>query len=370
MAVTVFEFAQEHLNNKLPFVLYRKPRESLVHGHFQNSTEVFKNDTPNVKGFVFAPFNSNEDQILLRSDLEMTGFFDLDINISASPETTILENALAKKKHEACINTALEHIQAGSIKKVVLSRKITVANKKTCLAIFNNILASYSTAFCYLWYHPTIGTWLGATPEILLKTSGLAFTTMSLAGTQTCKENDSTPTWSKKEVEEQQLVTAYIVAALDAKVEKLEVSETESVNAGHLWHLRTKITGSMNRTALNATIKALHPTPAVCGLPLAQAKTFIADHEGYSREFYTGFLGELNFEEEQTRNKNKKNQENSAYRTVKKRSELYVNLRCIQLIDDKAIIYVGGGITAASNPADEWQETEQKAKTMLRVLNN
>ena len=103
----------------------------------------------------------------------------------------------------------------------------------------------------------------------------------------------------------------------------------------------------------NASIKdfvsSLHPTPAVCGLPMKAAKDFIIKNEGYNREFYTGFLGALNFENEKT--------------------ELFVNLRCMQYVENKKLaLYVGGGITKDSNATLEWDETENKTKTMLDVL--
>jgi isochorismate synthase len=94
-------------------------------------------------------------------------------------------------------------------------------------------------------------------------------------------------------------------------------------------------------------IDALHPTPAVCGLPKESAKEFILENEGYDRSFYTGFLGEL---------------------SVENRSNLFVNLRCMQVKDATYYIYIGGGITSASVPEKEWEETVAKSKVMLRVL--
>ncbi|WP_313791385.1 chorismate-binding protein [Lacinutrix neustonica] len=112
----------------------------------------------------------------------------------------------------------------------------------------------------------------------------------------------------------------------------------------------------------------MHPTPAVCGLPKATAKQFILENENYKREFYTGFLGELNCQERTSRNTNRRNVENNAYNLVNTVSNLYVNLRCMQLSDVQASIYVGGGITKDSMPKKEWEETVNKAETMKKVL--
>ena len=76
----------------------------------------------------------------------------------------------------------------------------------------------------------------------------------------------------------------------------------------------------------------------------------------------------MNWKEETSRNRNRKNQENSAYRTVRSHSELYVNLRCMQLTDTQRILYIGGGITKDSDPESEWQETVAKSQIMKRVL--
>jgi isochorismate synthase len=94
-------------------------------------------------------------------------------------------------------------------------------------------------------------------------------------------------------------------------------------------------------------LDTLHPTPAVCGLPKAAAKDFILQNENYDRCYYTGFLGEIN---------------------TNLKTELFVNLRCVEIIDTFAAIYVGGGITLDSNPEDEWLETSNKTNTIKSVL--
>ena len=92
----------------------------------------------------------------------------------------------------------------------------------------------------------------------------------------------------------------------------------------------------------------MHPTPAVCGFPKDAARKFILENEDYDRAYYSGFLGELNWDDS---------------------TDLFVNLRCLQVVDgQKVILYVGGGITAESDPKKEWLETVHKAQTMKMVL--
>ncbi len=91
----------------------------------------------------------------------------------------------------------------------------------------------------------------------------------------------------------------------------------------------------------------MHPTPAVCGIPLDSAKQFIKQTEGYDRKYYTGFLGPCN---------------------VNGKTNLFVNLRCAELFANNINLYIGGGITKDSIPEKEWEETELKSKTLLSVL--
>ena len=120
--------------------------------------------------------------------------------------------------------------------------------------------------------------------------------------------------------------------------------------AGSLYHIKTKIKGAFDKkeTSLAQITTVLHPTPAVCGTPRDAAFAIIQELEGYNREFYTGFLGPLDL------------QNNTA--------QLYVNLRCMKISPAMAMLYVGGGITLDSMPQDEWQETKNKMATMLSVL--
>jgi isochorismate synthase len=95
-------------------------------------------------------------------------------------------------------------------------------------------------------------------------------------------------------------------------------------------------------------LQLLHPTSAVCGMPKEPALQFILDNEKHSRAFYSGFLGPVN---------------------VASETHIFVNLRCMQIYTDKAVLYAGAGITADSDPQKEWEETELKCLTLLNVFN-
>lgn len=358
--------ADQYVKN-LPFVIYRKPKEQKVRVIFQDDVQEHHIKNFEETGFVFAPFDKTRPSNLLVADRIIDADYSSKTNSKIEFESGDDYVDAQKEFHLNLVQKGITEIKANTFKKVVLSRVLEVKCETAPLALFQNLLDKYSNAFCYLWHHPKVGTWLGATPEILLRTENQRLTTMSLAGTQKYLE-DQLPEWGKKEIDEQQLVTNYISDALKSTIPNLFISNRESVRAGNLWHLRTKLTGTFDKGNLKTIIEALHPTPAVCGLPMLAAKNFILDQERYNRQYYTGYLGELNFKVERDRSSSRKNQENKAYKTIKNTTTLFVNLRCMQIMEKVANIYIGGGVTKDSDPNKEWRETVAKSRTMLQVF--
>ncbi|WKD86874.1 Salicylate biosynthesis isochorismate synthase [Polaribacter huanghezhanensis] len=340
---------KEAYKNKVPFVAYNKPNDATIFGIFQKEATLHKIASDFTQaGFVFAPFNASEKTI----------FFPLDASefISDSftkeqlhfKEKSYFNNA-SKATHINIVQKALDAINKNDFKKVVISRKEIVAlNGVEVEEIYSNLLQLYPNAFVYVWFHPQVGLWFGATPETLLEVEKNSFKTMSLAGTQVYKKGEKV-SWNPKEIEEQQIVTDYILNKLSSFSTNLKQLKTETVKAGSLLHLRTEIKGDLTKEGLFSLVNLLHPTPAVCGLPKEKAKQFILENENYNRSYYTGFLGELNI-------------------NTNKNSHLFVNLRCMEIINNNAEIYVGGGITKESNPEKEWEETVAKSNIMLKAL--
>jgi isochorismate synthase len=252
------------------------------------------------------------------------------------------------------VRKGLEAIENNQFQKVVLSRKELVDLIDYDLeTVFKKLIYNYPSAFNYCFYHPKIGIWFGATPEQFLKLNQRSLQTVALAGTQVAGVSDKI-NWNEKEKEEQQLVTDFITSGLVGKVNKLVVSSPYSVKAGNLRHIKTDITSTIkSKKAISEIILALHPTAAVCGLPKEAAKAFILENEKYDREYYSGFLGELNIDL-------------ATFRTAQ--SDLFVNLRCMKIKGKVAELFVGCGITLASIPGDEFLETVNKSMTIKRVL--
>jgi isochorismate synthase len=346
----IFSKIESYYKRNLPFVAYRKPSSEEVSSFFMNSDQLYVTKNFTESGFIFSPFNSEENTILFpikKADF-ITEKIVIDDSFILGEPLLNVNMTTDKEKYIHLVKKALGKINHKMLKKVVVSRKeeVEVANFDLLLT-FKKLLKTYANAFVYVWFHPKVGLWLGATPETLLNISDHQFETMSLAGTQIFDAD--TIVWKKKELEEQQLVTNFIENQLKTLTINLTVDKTETVKAGGLLHLKTKVKGTLDSySSLKELIRALHPTPAVCGLPREKSRTFINQNEHYKRTFYTGFLGELNIENYH--------------------SSLFVNLRCMSINDSIATVFVGGGITKDSNENREWEETMAKAKTMKQVL--
>lgn len=369
-AQDVFDHIAQHFDDGLPFVAYRKPNESELKVFLQDNDSLNTTSDYSESGFVFAPFDTAFAKAIVIPAtnsiivaLPKADLYKVNSNKAQS-------NPDERDKHIALVQKGITYIKSSSAKKIVLSRKQTLPHSyEHPISIFKKLLKTYPTAFVYCWYHPKVGLWLGATPETLLSINNRKLHTMALAGTQRYKESLDV-SWGTKEIEEQQFVTDAILKNLQPILEDVVVTKAQTHRAGSLLHLRTDITAPFKatETSLKTIVDALHPTPAVCGLPRKAAKDFILAEEGYERSYYTGFLGELNLQVSRKRSSNRRNVENLAYGSIQNESHLFVNLRCVEIDAQGAQIYVGGGITEHSNPESEWEETVNKTSTMMSVL--
>lgn len=342
-----------HKEQNLPFVLYSKPNSTKMIGLLQQNNVLHTVSDFTEKGFVFASFDEKQLILIPENESEIITAEQENIEFSPVEKNDADFDPVAKKKYEDLVDKGIQAIKNEEFKKVVLSRSESVdVTDFDFVATFQQLIQLYPTTFSYCFFHPEIGFWMGATPEQLLKANGNVFETTALAGTQKA-ESEVEISWQQKEKDEQQYVTDFIVKRLREVALSVQVTEPYSIKAGSIWHIKTDISGVLNNNStLEEVIDTLHPTPAVCGLPKKKAKAFIVENESYDRTFYTGFLGELN----------------SSLASNAVSSDLFVNLRSMQIMENKAILYMGCGITKESIPEKEWEESVNKSMTMKRVL--
>lgn len=351
----LFEKINQQKSQNLPFVIYSKPNSDKTVGLFQMNNQLYSLNDFQSKGFVFIPFDDGFTCYIPKDFSEII----IEENSSDFIKSTIRldnlqnDNFIQKLEFEALVQKAIQNINLGLTDKIVVSRKESISiNSFDIELAFKKMLSVYKSAFKYCFFHPKIGLWMGATPEQFLKIENNTLKTVALAGTRLVNQNEI---WGEKEVNEQQYVTDFIVSNIKEYTNSISVSKPYTVTAGNIQHIKTDITAILDSLDnLELIVKKMHPTPAVCGLPKETAKDFIFKNENYSRKYYAGYLGELNFCFESNQ---------------PLFSDLFVNLRCMEIKDKTAEIYVGCGITKDSNPEQEFIETKNKSVTMKSILN-
>ncbi|MCS4301339.1 chorismate-binding protein [Chryseobacterium sp. BIGb0232] len=271
-------------------------------------------------------------------------FHDLSVTNEFLPEDTTGFTAETKEEYCNTLQQVIEIIKENNLPKLVYSRRkiFTAFNTIDYKASFENLCQSYPNAFRYL-FNDRENAWMGAFSEVLGKFNKATheFETMALAGTLPVSEE-----WTEKEIEEQKPVTSYIQTILKNYSDQVQQSETYDHVSGNIKHLRTDFKTTIKPDDLDNLIQDLHPTPAVCGIPKDFCNENIRKYEKFPREFYAGYI-----------------------KVETEESVLYfVNLRCARLYKDSVHVFVGGGITAQSNPEKEWTETELKSEAILKNL--
>jgi len=269
--------------------------------------------------------------------------FQQGIDSDESPEQMVLPIVLSKEEYIERGSLFLDELKAQGIEKAVFSRVKTERIPTDPRAAFDLLEKAYTSAFVYLIRSQKLGTWVGATPEVLANFSKDMFSTVALAGTLPV---NSVQDWSEKEIREQQAVTDFIEVIASNFSENINVGKREGVHAGPVRHLRTEISFDLAQEQFWPLIAVLHPTPAVSGLPVNKALELIRKHELHDRKLYTGYLGRVSDE----------------------KIQLFVNLRCGEWIGEHFYLYLGGGYNNGSDVEKEWEETENKSRTLLNIL--
>jgi isochorismate synthase len=373
-------------NNNFSVAIWRLPTDGktrMIVDVGENTAKV-KIDLEEIgQGFIFSPFSNldNSTACFIHNDIELTEgdemTFSEKINYqernrladeisawtsnktkSANYYSTAQEiRETTKKDFCTGVLRAVESFDEGRFQKVVLSRCKTVNLLPTfdILETFFGLCHAYPNAFVSVTAIPNVGTWIGASPEVLISVDkNKIFRTAAVAGTQLHHDdiNLADVGWRQKDIEEQAMVSRYIINCFKKiRLREFEEIGPRTARAGNVVHLKTDFHVDMQAVAFpqlgSVMLGLLHPTSAVCGMPREAALEFIENNEKYDRSYYSGFLGPVNIAEE---------------------SHLYVNIRCMQLLQKNAVLYGGAGITHESNPEKEWDETDIKMNTLLDLM--
>ena len=306
---------------------------------------VLKGDDPQVqRDRVTARLEQLREQPLPLLDPAPTGTFQV-------------HSALPPAHYEEAVARAVERIRSGEVEKVVLAREVQVEapTDHDAAAVFDVLRGGFPSSYIY-----AVGrgdaTFIGATPELLVRRQGQRASTVALAGSIRRSADPAvddhlgeTLLHSEKNRHEIAIVAQRIAKALNSYAPWVTVApEPVVIRVANIQHLAAPIRAQLKSPVGALELAgALHPTPAVGGEPNDVAQRLIPALEGMDRGWYAGAVG---------------------WTDASGDGEFCVALRCALLRGRQAACFAGCGVVGDSDPAEELAETETKLQALLPVL--
>ncbi|PEN15309.1 isochorismate synthase [Longibacter salinarum] len=273
------------------------------------------------------------------------------------PSPTGRTDVPARENWMSIIQGVLESISAGAVEKVVMARSATLSHDVDVdpYAVLQQLAPATPNCFHFSFDFGGDSTFVGASPERLFRQTNCTVYSEAVAGTrsraQTTREDralrDDLMT-SDKDRREHAFVEdairemlAPLCTTLDSPNQRTEMKLS---GGRHIW---TRIEGTLNDDVSPvALLAALHPTPAVGGVPSERALETIREREGFDRGWYAGPVGWIGKDE----------------------AEFAVAIRSARIRGAQMALYSGAGIVRGSDPQEEWDEIEQKIGNFLSLV--
>lgn len=243
-------------------------------------------------------------------------------------------------------------ISSGEMTKVVSSREVEFTSETpyNVASILANLVDNNPNCFIF-GYEKDGRTFVGASPEILVRHRGSEILSYALAGTA---PKDGPNAWTKeqlltseKNLVEHNIVLDRIVNTMKQITPDVTVGETGIMELSHLYHLRTIIIAKDSTKSLVEWAKILHPTPALGGEPREKALALLQEYESHERGMYAapfGFMKDMGD------------------------GIVVVAIRSALIMDNVLYAYAGCGVVADSDADEEYAETNNKMRTILDAL--
>ena len=282
-----------------------------------------------------------------------------DVTLSDWEERAILRRQDSPNREDwnRSILSALDDMAENKYEKVVLARKaiLTFNDPVDPTAYLLRLRRMSEETFNFYFQTDDDHAFLGATPERLFKRKGRTIHTEAIAGTRprgkTTYDDErfaKALLSSDKEIREHAIVVDVIANVLDKHCESVEVDEKVQITRlSHVQHLCKHFVGELDQNTSDADlINDLHPTPAMGGFPTDIALEAIDKFEPFNRGWYAAPIGFVGYDH----------------------TEFVVAIRSALVEKEQVCLYSGAGIVKGSNPAEEWQEIEDKISKFLKAL--
>ncbi|WP_436924564.1 isochorismate synthase [Halosimplex amylolyticum] len=255
------------------------------------------------------------------------------------------------------VEAAVERIERGTLRKVVLAQALTVdlRDELSVPAVYARLSETYPDCFRFLVAPEGGGQFFGATPERLVTRDGRTVTTEALAGSTGRGDTPEEDEWlarelqeSAKDSHEHELVVEAIKSQLDPFATSISTGDRTVRRLATVQHLQTPVTAELAEDDhVLSLVEALHPTPAVGGLPPDEALETITETEAFERGWYASPVGWFDAEGDGT---------------------FAVAIRSAVATGRQATLFAGNGIVGDSDPDREWDEVQLKYRPVLDAL--
>jgi anthranilate synthase component I len=267
------------------------------------------------------------------------------------------ESNFTRAAFEDAVRKCQEYIRAGDIFQAVLSQRLAVTTQSTPFDIYRALRVINPSPYMFLLTTPE-ATLVGASPEILCRVEDGVVTNRPLAGTRPRGKTDEEDKALEKELLADPKERAEHIMLVDlarndvgrvARASTIQLSDVMAVERySHVMHIVSDVKGRLadGLTAFDA-LKAALPVGTVSGAPKIRAMEIIDELEPTRRGPYAGAVGYVDFGGNM---------------------DTCIALRTMAICGNKAYIQAGAGIVADSVPANEYQETLNKARALLRAV--
>ena len=308
-----------------------------------------------VSNYHFRPDQENR----VEDMIEKLNEIQCEITLSDWQERAVLhlQDIPNRDDWDKIILSALDDMEMGKYEKVVLARKaiLTFNDPVNPTAYLLRLRRMSEETFNFYFQTDDDHAFLGATPERLFRRQGRTIHTEAIAGTRprgkTTHDDErfaKALLSSDKELREHSIVVDCIDSVLRKHCKRLDVDEKVQITRlSHVQHLCKHFIGELDDDTSDADlINDLHPTPAMGGYPTDIALKAIAKLEPFNRGWYAAPIGFVGYDH----------------------TEFVVAIRSALIEKEQVCLYSGAGIVKGSNPAEEWQEIEDKISKFLKAL--
>ncbi|MCX5749001.1 MAG: anthranilate synthase component I [Candidatus Saganbacteria bacterium] len=279
------------------------------------------------------------------------------LDISGKKKQLKIESNTSKNEFEKSVEAAKEYIKAGDVIQVVLSQRLSTGAAITPLDVYRSLRTINPSP--YMYYFSFDGMHLiGSSPEVMVRLENGTATVRPIAGTMPRGKDENEDKALEKELLSDEKEKAEHIMLVDlARNDLGRVCETGTIKISdfmsierysHVMHIVTNVSGKLSsgKDAFDL-FAASFPAGTVSGAPKVRAMEIIDELENVKRGPYAGAVGYFDF---------------------RGNLDTCITIRTILMIGKKAYIQAGAGIVADSVPEKEYFESLNKARALLKAI--